>query len=130
MIFFLIIVYFSMSAVFWRDEEGLLAVRNNLNDYQVRKEIIVNQTEDRSIIIVQRGDKVIWPDRRVIILNDFLAKPEVWPALISQAPLYGYLDFSEQDWADFQAILGGYNFSVKKINDFENNEDLYRLTAE
>lgn len=123
----LIIIYFSFSAVLWRDEEGLLAIKANLGDYSARREVILSLTEANSVILVQRGDKVIWPERRVALLNDWLAKPDVWPVLSSQAPLYGYLDFSGKDFDDFATILASQGLEATKIKDFSNNEDLYKI---
>ncbi len=125
----LLIIYFSFSAVLWHDEEGLLAVKKNILDYQQRAQIVKALTESEAVIIVQRGDKLFFPERRVIVLNDLLAKLEVLPILTSQAPLYGYLDFSEKDLNDFTQILAGYHFTIEKIKDFENNEDLYRIVT-
>lgn len=123
----LVIVYFSCSAVLWRDEESILAIKKNIVEYNQRRQEIKKIIPLNSIVIVQRGDKVFFPERRTVGLNDLLAKIEFLPVLNSQAPLYAYLDFSEQDLKDFTAILNQQGFIMGKIKDYEQNEDLYRI---
>ncbi|MEY4745017.1 MAG: hypothetical protein RL272_962 [Candidatus Parcubacteria bacterium] len=56
----------SASDVFWAPGEGLLAVRANLIRYDAIVREIVAKTPARSLIVVDRADKYVFPDRPVI----------------------------------------------------------------
>jgi hypothetical protein len=55
----------SGSAVFRAPQEGLLAVRATVIRDDARARAIIEATPERSLIVVDRADKILWPDRAV-----------------------------------------------------------------
>jgi hypothetical protein len=62
-------------------KDGVLAARTNLHEASQKREIILENTDDDGIIVVDYADKYLFPDRRVVIpLRDdstYAAMPEM-----------------------------------------------------
>lgn len=61
-----VVVAVSGSVVFGAAEEGLLAIRGNLERFSMERSAVLSHTEDSAVIVVDRADKVIFPHRRVV----------------------------------------------------------------
>jgi len=61
-------IFLCIFTVMWGSEESLANVRQNLVKYSQIKEQVLNHTNDDSIIIGERVDKLFYPDRDVIEL--------------------------------------------------------------
>jgi len=77
-------------AVFTSRDEGLLAVRANLIRYDQDVKQVLAATEPESLIIVDRADKLLFPDRRVIYPLRSDATYAALPKLRGRAYLYYY----------------------------------------
>jgi hypothetical protein len=62
----LIVTGISAFAVFGAKQEGLLALRQTLFEYDAAAKLIIERTEPTSIIIVDRADKFLFPERSVV----------------------------------------------------------------
>ncbi|HSD12389.1 MAG TPA: hypothetical protein VLC10_02415, partial [Patescibacteria group bacterium] len=90
----------SATDVFWGNGEGLLSVRAELIRYDAIVREIVAKTPEPSLVIVDRADKYVWPDRPVITP---LRADSTYAALVTLrrfASLYYFgITFPEKDLA-------------------------------
>lgn len=72
-----LVIYVGASAylVWWQPLEGLQAIRSNIMRFENISESVQGLTESDSLIVVERTDKIFWPERNVIFAlansNDF-----------------------------------------------------------
>ena len=94
----LILSAVSGASVFGAPQEGLSSVRASLVDNLAKHEIIMELTEPDAIVIAERSDKIVFPERSVI----YPLRSEHTYALLPQAirlkPTYYFgITFPEQD---------------------------------
>ena len=65
-IFFLLFLLSSASDVFLSPQEGLLALRQSLFAEDTAAQMIVTHTEPDALVVVDRADKFVFPERRVL----------------------------------------------------------------
>ncbi|MEI7452421.1 MAG: glycosyltransferase family 39 protein [Candidatus Falkowbacteria bacterium] len=126
-----IIAVLSVNFVLFGSEEGLMyALNNNTIDRTIYDHVLA-QTEPEAVIITRYHDKILWPERRVILgtltddnMNTYYGK------LLKITPVYYFnFTFSEKDVKylnDSKLIKFGFNIEpLDKIDSFS----LYRLFA-
>lgn len=90
---FVIIIFLavlSFQNVFLTKGDGLVDVGNTLGEYARVKEDVVRRTSKQAVIVVDRGDKIFFPERRVIReFRDDSTLP-VLRSLFLRVPLYYY----------------------------------------
>ncbi len=123
---FLIALIFCYSGliVLFSENDSLLNVKSRIFSYYQSASEINDLTEDNSIVIVNRKDKVLFPERKVIHTFEDLKNDDLilsfLPSLVSEAPVY-YLALSP---VDDHSLRNGLRLElVKKIN----NEYLYKV---
>lgn len=125
--------FFAASAadVFLSPQEGLAHVRANV----VRSDMIAREvaglTSPRALIIVDRADKFLWPDRAVMYPLRDEATYALLPKLSRFADLYYYgITFPEQDLRYLnEEKLPPLGLSVAPVRTF-GQETLYHFTAD
>lgn len=120
----------SLFFVFFGSEEGLIYWRyNNIMDRKMTERVL-SLTEDESIVVTRHFDKLIFPDRRVIIAS----LPDgdlslVVSDLVDLYPVY-YLHFKLRE-VDLEYLnkgpLAPYNLRIEVVNMTSLNTQLYRL---
>ncbi len=117
----------NVSPVFFA-EDGLFRLRQNLFAFAATKDAVLSATEDDAIIIVDRADKFLWPERRVV---QPLRSDETYaamPALAKAAPLYYFgITFPDKDveYLNTEKLLElGLQIDLVKTL---NEESLYRI---
>lgn len=129
---FFIFIYITASLffVFFGSEEGLVYWHYNNILEKKMSERVIRLTEDNSIVITRHFDKLIFPDRRVIIASfpdDDLSL--IVSDLVDLYPIY-YLNFKLQE-ADLLYLnerrLEPYNLKIETVNITSLSTELYRL---
>jgi len=88
----------SGAAVFGAPQEGLSAVRASLVDNLAKREVILEMTEPDAIVIAERSDKIIYPERAVIYPLRDEHTYALLPKAISMRPTYYFgITFPEKD---------------------------------
>ena len=92
-VFALISVYlvFSINAVMIQGEESILSVRKNILSYQKTADEVFALTEKEAIIITVYGDKIFFPQRRVVRseIADYAVFEKI-NKIIKKTPVYYY----------------------------------------
>lgn len=89
-LFIIIFVALSFYTVFYRDEEALLAVRQNILSYKEVAAKVLALTESNSAIITERSDKIFFPERKIITNFDVYRLMDFLPILVKEVPIYYY----------------------------------------
>lgn len=86
--------------VFLSPQEGLIATRASLYDSDEKARQIIVATPETSVIVVDRADKYLFPERRVIVPLRSEATYSTLGRLRTAAPLYYFgISFPERDLA-------------------------------
>ena len=92
-VFAFIFVYlvFSINAVIIQGEESILSVRKNILSYQKTADEVFATTEKNAIIITAYGDKIFFPQRRVVRseVADYAIFEKI-NKIIKETPIYYY----------------------------------------
>ncbi|MCX6785511.1 MAG: glycosyltransferase family 39 protein [Candidatus Komeilibacteria bacterium] len=114
----------SYQLVMLNDQEGILAVQKNINEYQIIATEVINRTPAKAVIIADRLDKVFFPDRSVIFrlnvaadyvrINELIAGgyPVYWFNFTRTADDLAY--FNKQSFEPYRLKLGNSLLSFAK----------------
>ncbi|OGL66345.1 hypothetical protein A2856_01450 [Candidatus Uhrbacteria bacterium RIFCSPHIGHO2_01_FULL_63_20] len=120
----------SAHATFLASPDGLLRVADTLRrDVAVKVQLLL-LTEPDAVVITDRGDKLLFPDRRVRVPLRDEATFELMPRLVLRAPLYYYgITFPSAD-IDYlnQVKLKPHGLRITLVRTF-HAESLYRIDA-
>lgn len=95
-IFVSVISAFAFYTVFFTGGDNLISIRHSIAQYHELHDQVLSITPDNSIIITERADKWLFPDRAVIQEGNFLAtQPGSLDSLAQQGPLY-LITFADQ----------------------------------
>ena len=118
----------SFQSVFFTRGDGLTDIATTLHGYAIVKTDVMTDTPSDAIIVVDRSDKVFFPERRVITPLRNGATYDALGALAGHAPLFYYgitltpIDFEHEN-RDELASRG----LVLKSTAIYGNESLYQL---
>ena len=109
-------------------EDGLIATREHLWSFQEKREVILSSTEENAILIVDRADKFVWPDRTVITPLRSETTYDSMPVMTYLGPLYYFgITLPEKDMTylneDKLAAMALFIEEVATVED----ETLYRI---
>ncbi len=118
----------SLNLVFF-GKDGLVETRKHLFEFREKREYILSSTESDAIIIVDRADKYLFPDRKVVVPLRSEQTYAAVPLLLEHAPLYYFgITLPEADIAFLaDELLPGYNFELLLTVD---EESLYKISYE
>ncbi|MFH1712188.1 MAG: hypothetical protein ABH846_03060 [Patescibacteria group bacterium] len=111
-------------------QDGFIKVRKNLLTSAEKRQIVLENTESEAIVIVDRADKFLFPDRRVVTPLRSQSTYTAIPALHEVAPLYYFgITLPEEDIDFFnKATLSKVNLKISVvIHAFD--ETLYQITT-
>ena len=127
-IFILIIITMSTNIVFLKGPDAFVNVSKVLLESEEIKEDVLERTESDSIIVVDRSDKIFFPERKVIhplrSERTFLLLPKI----LETSKLYYYgitLPQEDLDHLNF-GRLGESNLEIQKIKTY-SAESLYKI---
>lgn len=110
--------YFSFMSVFYSEDEGIYQVRQTLNGYALRSEVVLSLTEENSVIVTDRNDKLFFPMRRIIYPLRSENTKNVISKLDNIVPVYYYgLSLSDEEMS---------TFGVQEVKRW-GNEGLYKF---
>ena len=117
--------------VFFTPEDGLVeaaAVQQEAADIRAS---VLQATEENGVVIVDRGDKILFPHRRVVYPLRSERTYRIMPALERRVPLYYYgITFPETDMAYLNnKKLKEMGLRIERLETFEKTS-LYQITAE
>ncbi len=126
----LLLVVASGWTVFAAPNEGLSAVRNNLVKYQGEAVNVFELTENDALIVVDRADKYLYPERSVLYPLRSDHTYELLPAAVSKKPTYYFgltLPAQDFDWLR-EKKLPPLGLTVVMVADW-GEKSLYRFEA-
>ena len=126
----ILLAIFSTKTVFFSEGDGLVAVQRTLDGYAAIKKDVLSRTAANAVIVVDRSDKIFFPDRAVITpLRDESTYAALGPLSI-RAPLYYYgitltaTDLTYQN----KTQLSPLGLRLELISSY-GNESLYRFVS-
>jgi hypothetical protein len=123
----LVIVGFSLAALFISGEDNLVKTKQYLNDYKQINQQVINMTEAKAVIISERSDKIFFPERKVIgrwEAKDF----NFWLSLLANnIPLYYYAYESEDFINKLNDALFESGLELADKTQITARENLYKI---
>ncbi|NBS41576.1 hypothetical protein EBS80_02855 [bacterium] len=119
----------SVRVAFFSPEDGILAASDGLAGSREVRDAVLGLTERDAVIVVDRGDKLFFPYRRVLYPLRSDATYELMPRIVLRAPLYYYgITFPETDLSYLNdEKLAGLGLKIEAVQAFDI-ETLYRIT--
>lgn len=104
-----LVLLFSAQLVIWGDD-GFIQTYQNLESFIEKKNIVLEQTSEDAIIIVDMADKYLFPDRSVIIpLRDEDVYQAI-PKIVDEKPLYYFgITLPDADINHLQSVVFAEN---------------------
>lgn len=108
------------------EDEGLMHVRRHLWRYEWISDRVLEITEDNSIIITDRSDKIFFPERRIVYPLRSEATYNILSKMFFVAPTYYYGVSLTEEAVDHlnQEIFNPKNLKMEPLELFDN-ETLY-----
>lgn len=124
----LFFIGYSANLVFSNDE-GLVKISHNLRQYKEKSIIIENLTEPDAVVVADRNDKIVFPERRVVscLIAD-CPKFKSLDRLIELIPVYYYPSSPNFKAEEFnQKILAKYGMEIDEGKVIKDWEKIYRF---
>jgi hypothetical protein len=107
---FCLFYYFSFNLVFLDNEEGIFKIKSNIREYQLIAREVIQLTEEESIIIAEKNDKIFFPVRRVIFKLNNEQDEKIVGKLLDKNKIY---------WWRFQLKENDLEY-IRKVNSEKN----------
>ncbi len=122
------VVFLNFNAVFSQGQDGLVKVADTLSRSGEIQESILTHTQESSIIIVDRADKIIFPHRQVMYPLRDDATYEALPLLTKTDSVYYYgITFPSEDIEYLNnSRLADMDLGIKLIETYDQ-ESLYQI---
>ncbi|MDP2708450.1 MAG: hypothetical protein Q8O93_00135 [bacterium] len=124
--------FISLKFVLAGSEEGLISSAKRLSSSKAEYDRLLSLTESRAVIITQYHDKLIFPQRKVIVglFNDDNMIAE-YAALAKVLPVYYYnFTFPKKDIEYLNnRKLADFGLRIERVEAVAKNFTLYRLSA-
>jgi len=120
----------SVKIVIFDQNEGLAKIKNNVREYTMIAETINRSIPSDAVIIVDRADKIFFPERRVLLPLRDDGTYRLIPNLVNLAPLYYYgVTLPEKDINYlYKNKIDPEVVEIKKVGDF-GVESLYKFES-
>lgn len=118
----------SVRTTFFLTDDGLVNVADTLAESHEIHEHLLNLTEPDAVVIVDRADKLFFPDRRVLYPLREESTYILMPRIVLRAPLYYYgITLPEKDltWLNTEKLFG-LGLRIELVETF-GIETLYRI---
>ncbi|NQU83080.1 MAG: hypothetical protein HQ536_00030 [Parcubacteria group bacterium] len=120
------LIYLSFFSVFFAEDEGIFQVKQTLAGYQLRSEEVLEMTEESSIIITDRSDKIFFPERRIIYPLRSERTYNLIHDLVDFVPIYYYSISLPEEELEFLNIEKLRGVNMKEVKRW-GNESLYEI---
>ncbi len=119
---------FSSWTVLYRSPESLVPAYHTLTRYAEIKKAVLELTAQKDVIVVERSDKIFFPDRKVVLNLRSPATLDVLPKLAKLGQVYYYgITIADAELPELNRLLGQNKLKLSHIRSFEN-ESLYRIS--
>ncbi|MBI4215532.1 MAG: glycosyltransferase family 39 protein [Parcubacteria group bacterium] len=115
----------------FHSEEGLNVIKNHLQDYEKQRSIVIDATPPNAVILCERCDKIFFPDRKIMIVED--SNRTRWTETAKtltnhDVPLYFYTEMTDAD-IDFlnNGLLIKSGLALKEPLHIQNNFRLWKI---
>lgn len=129
-VFLIIFFYGSLSFVLYGSEEGLIFLAQRQKESRIEYQQILKLTEDNSAIITFYHDKLIFPERKVIVgLFDDKKMIAEYANLVELLPVYYYnftLPPKDVDYLNNKRLAEA-GLGIKKVKQVTSDFTLYRI---
>lgn len=116
---FYILVTFRLT--YFDKNDSLANVHETLLLNELKKEEVLEKTEENAIIVTYRQDKLFFPDRAVIHTLDDEYVFEKLSGIIEERPLYLYTFLDEADVKILKERIQLYNLGLERVTDVYDN---------
>ncbi len=125
-----VLFFSSVSLVIFDKNEGLAKIKANVREYTLIAQAVNGLVPSESIIIVDRADKIFFPERRVLLPLRDDETYRLIPNLVNLAPLYYYgVTLPEKDINYlYKNKIDPEVVEIKKVGDF-GVESLYKFES-
>ena len=117
----------SISVVYLAGNDNLIKIKENIADYININKKVIALTENNSVIISQRSDKIFFPERKVIGkwgAGDF----ETWLKLLDAGvPLYYFATESVDYLDELNSSLFEYDLALTTETQIQGDNYLYKI---
>jgi hypothetical protein len=127
---FLFVFYavITTNMVYYKYNDSILNVKNTLAENLEKKRFVINRTEEDAVIVSNRQDKVFFPERRVVHIEEDSINVSNISKVASTAPVYIYTNISGKNYNTFAVdLLKKEKLSLTLIDTY-GNEKLYEVT--
>jgi 4-amino-4-deoxy-L-arabinose transferase-like glycosyltransferase len=120
---------FSTCAVMFNAEDGLLAQIAKIEKYQTQRAAAVAKIPENSLLIVDRADKIFWPDYKVaVFLNDWTIFPEM-KKLLAVVPIYYYTEMAPANISQINTQkMKDFGLKFVEGSQIDDSFYIYKLT--
>ncbi|HLD81848.1 MAG TPA: hypothetical protein VJA22_01415, partial [Patescibacteria group bacterium] len=130
----LVMLFFSARIVIYSGNESIRSVNATVDGYYLTRDKVTRHIEANAILMVDRSDKIFWPDTPVIsYLGNDSVFPEVKLLIEHGYPVYYYLHTKispELESSLSREILPKYGLSLEQHTSFPEGDFLYALKIE
>jgi len=113
--------------VYFRSPESLVPMHATLDRYTTIKAYVLKETQQESVIVTERSDKVFFPERRVVLNLRDKATLDQLPRLSVHGLYYYGITIAENELPKINKELGDRGLQLGRIKSFDN-ETLYGIT--
>jgi hypothetical protein len=126
--FLLLIAGLNIRLVFFGGQDGLIHVAATLQEMKQIKTDVLSRTEPNAVIVVDRSDKLFFPDRHVRYPLRAEKTYELMPTFHATVPLYYYgITFPPEDINYLnESKLSSIGLRIERIKTYKE-ESLYRI---
>ena len=123
-----LVVFFGVQTTFFSSQDGLLVEAQFLKESKEIREDVFIRVPENAVIIVDRADKIFFPDRRVLYPLRAERTFALMPTLVHRVPLYYYgITLPATDLQYLNEIkLASLGLRIELEIDY-NRESLYRI---
>ncbi|MFA6098531.1 MAG: glycosyltransferase family 39 protein [Patescibacteria group bacterium] len=122
-------VIFSINLVLMDSLQGLFAIKKSMVEAESHRKIILQQTPANSVIISGFADKIIFPERPVIVHlpTDMNQQKKIVDDLSKLTAVYLFYNVLDQKSVDELKTLKSNNYEVIEKYNFQDGEILYQI---
>jgi len=125
--FALITVGFGINVIYLGGQDNLIKVSQYINQYEQINKKVLSLTEENAVIISQRGDKIFFPQRKVIGRWTGADYGYWLNLLYAGVPLYYYAYESDDYLYQLNEILFSYDMELANVEVITAQEKLYKI---
>lgn len=119
----------TINVVYLAGNDNLVKAREYINIYSQTNKKVISLTESNSVIISERGDKIFFPQRKVVGKVDFKEMPSWAKLLKAKIPLYYYAYENEDYMKSVATALAKNKMQLTDKIQITDKEYLYKIKS-